>query len=140
MASLVKREGSPYWWLQYRKGGRWNKRSTHLRVDVSADTRKAREECARQTLKEVTHRANDVNSAWEKWVPDFFDQRYATMPSTRKRYETSWKTWLIFFDKHEITSPADVTYNHCLEFLTWRQKPNTVGVYRCGRNTAIRVF
>lgn len=137
MATLVKRNGSPYWWLQFRAGKRWTKRSLHLRIDVSADTRKARQECAKQTLKEVTGRTDRKTSVWEAWVPRFFEQRYATMPATRKRYETAWRTWLLFFDQHEIRSPADVTYEHCLAFLTWRQNANTTGVYRCGRNTAI---
>lgn len=137
MATLVKRSGSPYWWLQYRAGKRWTKRSLRLRIEISADTRKAREECAKQTLKEVTSRNIDRTAAWETWVPQFFEQRYATMPATRKRYETTWRTWLIFFDKHGITSPSDVSYDHCLDFLTWRQDPKTKGVYRCGRNTAI---
>lgn len=137
MATLVKRSGSPYWWLQYRAGKRWTKRSLHLRIDVSADTRKARQECATQTLKEVTCRANNKTSAWERWVPRFFEQRYITMPATRERYETTWRNWLIFFDEHGITTPADVTYEHCLAFLTWRQNANTTGIYRCGRNTAI---
>ena len=53
MASLIKRKGSP-WLIQYRQGKRWNNRSTGLTHTVSAETSKAREECAKDRLKELT--------------------------------------------------------------------------------------
>lgn len=137
MASLIKRKGSPYWFIQYRQGVRWNKRSTGLRHSVSADTRKAREECARQTLKEMTERRAGQESRWEAWVHKFFEQRYANRAATKSRYETTWRTWLIYLNKNGFERPDQITYENCLEFLTWRQNPQTRGVYGCGRNTAI---
>lgn len=137
MATLVKRSASPFWYLQFKKGGKWGKRVTIYRHDVSADTRKAREECARQTLREMTEERAEGDSRFEAWVGDFFEQRYAVMPATKLRYETTWRTWLIFFHAREISMPSQVTYDHMMTFLKWRQNPETKGVYRCGRNTAI---
>ncbi|MBI5385950.1 MAG: site-specific integrase [Verrucomicrobia bacterium] len=137
MASLFRRKGNPFWWLYHRKGKKWFQRSTKFRHDVSADTRKARELCARHNLDELSEAARFTDSRWEAWVPDFFAQRYATMPATKKRYETSWRTWLIFFDKRAVERPAQVNYSLIMGFLRWRSDPNTKGVYPCGRNTAI---
>ncbi|MHB9008920.1 MAG: tyrosine-type recombinase/integrase [Limisphaerales bacterium] len=137
MASLVKRNGSPYWFIQYRQGNRWNKRSTRLKHSVSVDTRKAREECAHQTLKELAAgRVND-ESRWECWVPKFFEQRYDVRLATKARYQTTWRTWLIYLSKLGLERPTQVNYRHCLDFIPWRQDPKTKGVYACSRNTAI---
>src|SRR5689334_15284132 len=124
MATLVKRKASQYWYLQLKIGNKWGKRAARFRHAVSADTRKAREECARQTLKEMSTECVRVESRWEAWVSDFFEQRYATMPMTKLRYETSWRTWLVFFDMREIRGPSELTYDHLMEFLKWRQCPN----------------
>src|ERR1044071_6083098 len=137
MSILVRRRASPYWYLQFKRGKKWGKRATKYRHSVSADTRKAREECARQTLAEITATGAKGESRWEAWVPDFFEQRYATLPATRWRYETAWRTWLLFFDKHQILGPSDLNYTHCMQFLKWRQNPDVKGVYKGGRNTAI---
>jgi integrase len=104
---------------------------------MSADTRRAREECARLTLKEITESGDQAESRWEGWVPEFFAQRYATMPLTKHRYETAWRTWLLYLDKREIATPARLGYKDILDFLSWRQKPDIKGVYASSRNTAI---
>ncbi|MEQ2005247.1 MAG: tyrosine-type recombinase/integrase [Limisphaerales bacterium] len=137
MASLFKRKGSRNWWISFRKRGkRWH-RSLRYKHDVSADTRKAREECARQTLREMTESGQQAESRWEGWVPGFFAQRYATMPKTKHRYEITWRTFLLFFDRMDITSPAQIGYKEVMEFLAWRQNPDVKGVYPSSRNTAI---
>lgn len=137
MATLFKRKGSQNWWVSFRKRGKRYQRSLRFRHAVSADTRKAREECARLTLREITESGQQAESRWEGWVPEFFDQRYATMPRTRHRYATAWRTWLLYLDKREISIPAQLNYKDVLDYLNWRQNPETKGVYACSRNTAI---
>ena len=137
MASLIKRKGSPFWFIQYRQGDKWNKRSTGLRHSVSADTRKAREECAKQTLKEMTVSRVGGESRWDAWVLKFLEGRYADRQKTLARYKTTWRTWLLYLDKLGVELPMHVTHVHCQDFIAWRQDPKTKGVYACGRNTAI---
>ena len=137
MASLIKRKGSPFWFIQYRQGDKWNKRSTGLRHSVSAETRKAREECAKQTLKELTVSKVGGESRWELWVLKFLEGRYADRQKTLARYKTTWRTWMIYLDKLRLDLPMHVTHVHCQDFIAWRQAPKTRGVYACGRNTAI---
>jgi integrase len=137
MATLVKRKTSPYWYIQYRQGDRWNKRSTQIRHDDPEETRSAREECVRQTLKELGAARAPRHSRWADWVPDFFEQRYATMPKTKLRYLGAWRNWQVFLTQRKIGTPAQLRYEHLMEFLKWRQNPDVAGVYRCRRNTAI---
>ena len=104
MASLIKRKGSPFWFIQYRQGDKWNKRSTGLRHTVSAETRKAREECAKQTLKELTVSKVGGESRWELWVLKFLEGRYADRQKTLARYKTTWRTWMIYLNKLRLGS------------------------------------
>ena len=137
MASLIKRKGSPFWFIQYRQGDKWNKRSTGLRHAVSAETRKAREECAKQALKEMTVSRVGGESRWDAWVLKFLEGRYADRQKTLARYKTTWRTWMLYLDKLGVELPMQVPYVHCQDFIAWRQDPKTKGVYACGRNTAI---
>lgn len=137
VARLFKRSGSAYWWLDFTEDGKRKQKSTGFRWDVSADTRKAQEQCAQATLQELREAEVKQESRWELWVPEFFTTRYANRPATKERYETTWRTILIFIDKHQILSPEQLTYEHLMKFLEWRQKPETKGVYQVCRNTAI---
>lgn len=116
MASLIKRKGSPFWFIQYRQGDKWNKRSTGLRHSVSAETRKAREECAKQTLKELTVSRVGGESRWDAWVLKFLEGRYADRQKTLARYKTTWRTWMLYLDKLGVELPMQVTHVHCSGF------------------------
>lgn len=137
MASLFKRNGSPNWWISFRDKGKRKHRSTRFRYDIGADTRKAREECARLTYEEHKHAAISEDSRFETWVPDFMERRYGGKVRTRERYETAWRNWLLYFDKLGIASPVEITYQHIIGYIKWRRDPKETGVYKCGRNTAI---
>ena len=103
MAGLFQRNGSPYWWLQYRKQGKWHQRSTGLRFESSLDTRQAKELCTEHTLREFRDHREISKGAWSEWVIDFFDQKYATKPQTRCRFATVWRTFLIYFEQQADT-------------------------------------
>lgn len=137
MAKLFKRHGSKNWWVEYHRRGKRCQKSTGLSYEVSADTRKAHELCAKLTLEELQHEGTADQSRWELWVPELFRVRYANQPATKSRYETTWRTIQVFLDKHGIESPAELTYEHVLHFVEWRQQPGTKGVYAVCRNTAI---
>lgn len=133
MAHLYKRKNSPFWWIWWRDGARVVRESTGLRVGVGADTRKAQELRAEKSLAESQSVARGEN--WD-WVPEFFADRYRKSPKTHSRYRTAWTSLRAFLDTHAIRAPRQLTYNHSLTFVKWRQTPPSP-LYRCSRNNAL---
>jgi site-specific recombinase XerC len=136
MAGLFQHKGNPYWWLQFRKGGKWHQRSTGLRFKSTLQTREAKELCAEHTLKEFRDQREVSLGLWSEWLLDFFDQRYATKPKTRQRFRTTWRTFQVYFEEFGIDHPSKVNHAVVMDYLLWRLKPH-VGVYNAGRNTAL---
>lgn len=68
MAFLYKRQRSPYWWVRWvTPEGDKKQVSTGFRHGVPADTRKARELCAKKALEELAApKAGD--NTWATWV------------------------------------------------------------------------
>ncbi|HEX4000991.1 MAG TPA: tyrosine-type recombinase/integrase [Pirellulales bacterium] len=138
MASIYKRETSPFWWIQFidADGERRNK-STELRADDPAQTVKARALRAQLEAKELNRSAGQITGGgWDTWVPQYLE-RHCQSPRTLERYTGTW-SWLAFWlqEKH-YHSPRVITYRNALEYIDWRTNYKKKTGKTAGRNTAI---
>jgi len=121
-ASLVKAQREvPYWWLQYRASGGGQKRScTCAQIFPLIPEKLANSAPGRRSKK---LRPATTRRLLEGWVSHNSSSSVTPrMASDPQRYETTWRTWLIFLrDNHGITKSWRRDLRHCLEFLTWRQ-------------------
>lgn len=138
MASLYKKNNSPYWFIQFidADGIRRNK-STGLRADNPGDTLKARALRAQMEAKELNREAGEIGGGnWDTWVPQYLE-RHCESPRTLERYIGNW-TWLAFWlqDNHYHT-PRSINYRNALEYIDWRTSYKKRTGKTAGRNTAI---
>lgn len=121
MAFLYKRPRSPFWWVRWvTVEGEKKQESTGFRHGIPAETRKAREVCARKELQEVsTPKAGD--SSWATWVPAFLEARYSNAPATKARMVGGWSTVSMYLAQVGVHTPAGLKREHCLGFIPWRR-------------------
>jgi integrase len=140
MASLYKRQNSPFWWIKFRNhiSGKIERESTGFKVGVGADRRRAEQQCAEKTLLETKHKPSMPNEAWDLWVLNYFNIRYANSPESLNRYQSAWRTLRIFLAEKEIRTPRQLTREHCLDYMAWRKQPDyKIGKYKVTHNTAL---
>ncbi len=133
MASLITRPNSPFWYLQYKKDGKWHKASTGLLCDCPNDTAKARTLRAEFEAKEFTVTAAKLND-WE-WVPTYF-QTMGIAERSVDRYMGNWGWISLFLTNHKLM-PGLVVYRHAEEYLHWRTTFKKKSGRTVSRNTAI---
>jgi integrase len=138
MASIYKRQRSPFWWVQFidAHGERRNK-STGLRTDDPAETVKARALRAQLEAKELSRNAGEASGGgWDTWVPQYLE-RHCENAGTLQRYTNSW-SWLAFWlQEKRYQAPRAITYRNALEYIDWRVGYKKKTGKRAGRNTAI---
>lgn len=135
MASLYKRNNSPFWWIKYRDAKGVHRESTGFRVGVGPDTRAARELEAKRSLAECSAPKYEREAGWNFWVEKTLHEKYDGR--SRERYLTAWRSLKMFLDEKQILTPAQITYDLCEQYVPWRLIPDTPnGKYRCSRNTA----
>ena len=80
MASLYRKQRSPYWFIQFvdHDGIRRNK-STGLRVDQPGETTKARTLRAQLEAKELSRSGSPEGGNWDAWVPKFLDGHWGRL-------------------------------------------------------------
>lgn len=139
MAHLFQQKKSPFWWICYTSKGERIRKSTHLRVGVGLETRKAKILEAEYTLAESkTSRDNPWENQWDSWVGDFIEARYGQRKLTLRRYKTIWNTIRMFLVERKILTPIQLTREHCMAYLNWRKQPKHAdGKFHAGHNTAI---
>jgi integrase len=141
MAHIYKRKESPFWWIKYRdpNTGATRREGTGFKVNVTPDTRKAKELAAERSLDEVRTSRGGSEENWAAWVPGYLATRYAgSPPKTLSRYEDCWGNLTMFLDERKIASPRHLTRTHCFDYLTWRTKPaKNEGRYHASHNTAL---
>lgn len=138
MASLYKKDRSPFWWIQFidADGERRNK-STGLRADDPNDTVKARILRAQMEAKELNHNAGQVTGgSWDTWVPQYL-KRHCETARTLERYSGSWAWLALWLQEGHHHSPRAITYRKALEYIDWRTKHKKKSGKTAGRNTAI---
>lgn len=120
MASLYKREGSPFWYLRAKKDGVWAGESTGLRVDSARDTKRARILAAERTFAEQSSDdAGGRGGAGWHWVPGFLQHR-APSEKTRGMYLLRWRHVARFLEDADACDPSLVRREHAEELVEWR--------------------
>ncbi len=138
MASLYRKNRSPFWWIQYTdaQGERRNK-STGLRADDPNETIKARALRATLEAKELNHTAGEVTGGgWDTWTPQYLE-RHCQTARTLERYRGNWKWLALWLQTKRIHSPSAITYRKALEYIEWRTTFKKKSGKTVGRNTAI---
>src|SRR5665213_76485 len=138
MASLYKKDRSPFWWIQFvdAEGTRRNK-STGLRTDDPGQTVQARALRAQLEAKELGRGARELaGGAWDPWVPKFLE-RHCQTTRTLERYTGNWKWLALWLQTQRLHSPRAITYRNALEYIEWRTRFKKKSGKRAGRNTAI---
>jgi integrase len=124
MASLYKRDRSPFWWIKFRDAsGKICFKSTGYRVGIASETAKARQMRARKTQEEAdTARVSD-KEFFDRWVLGFLDMRYGNRGSTHTKYRQCWNAISAFLEPIGIRRPRQLKREHVMEFIKWRQTP-----------------
>ena len=140
MASLIRKPGSPFWYLSFRnKEGRWLKKSLGLRADDAAETQEAEIARAQAEVQELSaarqQAATRDVSAWVHWI-DKFLVRHCETPETLKRYRGHWRIISHWLQLRGISGPADITYKSVLDYMDWRTKTKKRTGKLAGWNTA----
>jgi integrase len=138
MASIYKKQNSPFWFIQFidADGTRRNK-STGLRVDTPSETVKARALRAQLEAKELSRNAGEISGgSWDGWVPQYLE-RHCESPGTLERYTGNWSWLAVWLQEKRYHTPRVITYRNALEYLNWRTSYKKKTGKTVGRNTAI---
>lgn len=122
MASLYKRNGSPYWWIKYQVNAVVRRESTGLRFDDHAQTRSAHELKAEKTLAELRTNPKVGDEHWECWVLPFLEG-HCKSPLTLVAYKKAWSTLRPFLAARKIVCPRQLTHAHCRDYHSSRTHP-----------------
>ena len=127
MASLYKRSGSPYWWIQYNRNGKLVRESTRERLDDEVGTKRAQRMRAQKALDECISNPNCPDEYWDRWVLPFLAD-HAKNPLTLEEYKAIWTRSLSgFLHEKQILAPRQLQFTHCREYITWRSQPSRKG-------------
>lgn len=120
MATHIIRKGSPFFWIQFKRGdGTWGRRSSGIRIAEEGSLRRVMQAVAEQTAKEAVLSDDGANVMFRRWVPGWIDYNYANLNS-RKRCKNAWAHISVFFEARRITHPLDVSYSLAHEYMRWR--------------------
>jgi integrase len=124
MASLYRRDRSPYWWIKYRDGsGDIRYESTGCRIGIGYETAKARQLKAKRTQEEADTARVSNKEYFERWVVNFLETRYAKRKNTLTKYQQAWNAISAFLELRGLRRPRQVKREHVMEYLKWRQNP-----------------
>jgi site-specific recombinase XerD len=138
MASLYKRDNSPYWYIKYKDAaGKTRQESTGYRHAIPTQTKKARILRNEKQLLELKREKGSEHGAWNVWVEKFLDKQYEKQPKTLHRYKTCWRNLSAYLEEKKISAPHQLTFDDCVDYMEWRQTGQPqLGIYKCGHNTA----
>jgi len=122
MASLFKRPRSRFWWIKFRDhSGRCIRQATPYSHLDTRDTRRAEILRAEKEVTELRSPRADDSTRWANWVVDYLRKRHAASPKTLERKLTIWRTLAKYLEETHLATPANVTREHCLNYLPWRR-------------------
>ncbi len=139
MASLYRKQKSPFWYLRsVGIDGKWKDVSLKLRTGIHEETRRARQICAEATAKELSVGTSGKGAAFDQWVPDFIASHFTKDNGTRLRVEYGWFSIREYLRSLDIGHPAQVTRDVCQRFLGWATKTDrATGRRALHHNTAL---
>lgn len=131
MASLYRRNNSPFWWVKFRDSdtGKIVRQSTRYRIGVGTDLAKARKFAAEKSLAERTSHLGRKDG-WG-WVDDYFAQIPNALSRGRKM--AAWRHISTYLTHRRITQPHQLRREDCLAYPPWRLAKR----HPVRRNTAI---
>lgn len=138
MASIYRKQNSPFWFIQFidANGTRRNK-STGLRADDAGETVKARMLRAQLEAKELSRSDRSIQGGgWDTWVQQYLERHCETV-RTLQRYTGNWKWLALWLQTNRYHNPNDITYRNALEYIDWRTGYLKKTGKTVGRNTAI---
>ena len=139
MASLFKRPRSPYWWIKWiNEAGILTRESTGKRWDSVQETRDARKIRASKEITERTAtpkvRGEHALSTWvQPWLVATHKKE-----TTLEVYLGAWENLTRFFDSRGIRVAAQITREHCYQYLDWRQSMGNKNERRRRRKNVCR--
>ena len=137
MASLYRKQRSPFWFIQYTDGnGKRLNKSTHYRADDPGQTVEARALRARMEAQELSRTAGALGAGWDTWVPQYLE-RHCESRLTYERYHDAWKWLALWLQVKGYHSPKAITYRNAIEYVDWRTSYKKRTGKTVGRNTAI---
>jgi site-specific recombinase XerD len=124
---VYPRERSPFWYVAYwcPKTLRRRNRSSKQRRDDPLGYKRALDMA--RTLAE-DGRAAKIElpaAAWAVWVPSWLEFKHSSGNRTLATEKHRWHYVEAFLAEHRIHTPAGVTYQLGLDYLTWRQTKKT---------------
>ena len=138
MASLYKRQNSPYYWIKYKDAASVKQaHTTGFRHAVPSQIKKAKVLLQQKRLIELKTDKGVTGDTWDAWVIDFLESKYAKNSATLERYKISWQNLSVYLADQKIARPMQLTFRHCELYVPWRiaGQPQ-LGIYKCGHNTA----
>jgi integrase len=139
MASIYKRDRSPFWWVEFVDAtGKRKQQSTNLRYDCVAQTRQARQRRDDLSALEATAKATGNSpEIWRAWVKRFLSQRYGAT-ATGARAEQAWHNLAAYLDAAGIAVPRQLTRQQVRDFIEWRNEARAeAGIHKGAKNTAL---
>jgi integrase len=138
MAHLVQEKRSPFWYLRKRDldSGLWVKKSTGLRIDNAADTRKAQRLAEKASVEEQRIGGPLSSPAFQAWVPGYIATHWQGTGDSKRRYGVAWQAIKAFLNEHGIIYPRQVRYAHGGAYIRWRLATEVHG-RKVGHNTAL---
>jgi len=126
MASLIKKPRSPYWWINWINPnvGARQRFSTKLRCDNPAHTKKAKKLLLDFQTKELGNSTNRGKDQWHFWVPSWLQTRYSSNDRHYANVTIHWQHLEEYLSERKIKRPADLTRQHCFDFVTWKKERN----------------
>ena len=139
MASLYRRDRSPYWWIKYRDaGGKIRYESTGCRIGIGCETAKARQLKAKRTQEEADTARVSNNEYFDGWVIAFLQTRYSQRKNTLIKYKQAWNAISAYLEFKGLRRPRQIKREHVMDYLKWRQNPpKDSGVRAVSHNSAL---
>lgn len=124
MASIYRRDRSPYWWIKFRdSGGKIRYESTGYRIGIGSETAKARQLKAKRTQEEADTARVSNSEYFDRWVVAFLETRCGRQPNTLTKYRQAWNAISTFLESKDVHRPRQLKREHVMEYLNWRQHP-----------------
>jgi integrase len=137
MASYYVRKGSPFYWVRFQKpDGTWGSKSSGVRRDGPGAARKIKQHVAEHTMKETHMDGHSNANRFDLWVPGFLNERYQN-PKTVTRYMNAWSALATYLEFKQVISPAQITYQLCVDYPDFRTNPPKKLMRPRSHNTAL---
>jgi site-specific recombinase XerD len=119
MASLYKRDKSPFWWVKFKDETGTRRESTKYRIGNRSDRNKALDYKAQLAAKEPKSIHSAKRERFEDWVESYIALRYSG--ATLARVRLAWRRIHAFLKARSISDARQVTRKDCLDYMTARK-------------------